>query len=351
MLPPFPIGAPMLAVNRQSHSRILDAIQDQPAFNYLVATVCVALSVIIREFLSSQAGIYLVGVTFFPSVLIAALLGGLPVGLFAAALSVICLWFFAITPTSKFSLGYIDAAILIAYAISFVIVVALAAHYRTLRIKAETEKARNDLMLQELNHRVKNLLTVIQGMSHQIAKRTEGVQEFQGALDERLASLASTHQLLVTKNWQSIRIRDLLAIQVTPFVNPTEIDVLGQAIQLEPIAAEQLGLAFHELASNCVKYGAWKYGGKVSVAWKVNSDSTLELVWTEKTGASEESHGERKGFGQLVLTTIVPQMLLGSAEWQKTDDGMAWRVTIHSDFFTLQHSTSPLISDGAVKRA
>src|SRR5262249_41785145 len=193
---------------------------------------------------------------------------GFPVGLFAATLSAVCLWFFVL-PSGLFPASYIVVGNLIVFTTSFFIVAFLGAHYRSLRLSAEADKQRVEFMMRELRHRVQNILAVVQGMSRQIAKRSPDLKTYQASLDERLASLGRTHDVLVRKNWTNVDLSELISTHVYAFNNPGEFSMAGEVILLEPLAAEQLGIALYELASNCVKYGAWKQGGKVSIEWKV----------------------------------------------------------------------------------
>jgi signal transduction histidine kinase len=122
-------------------------------------------------------------------VLIAALLGGLPVGLFAAALSAVCLWFFVL-PHGLFPISYLAVGNLAVFTASFILVAILAAQYRVLRLKSDADRQHIAFMMDELRHRVKNILAVIQGMSRQIAKRSSDLESYQEAFTKRLMALA-----------------------------------------------------------------------------------------------------------------------------------------------------------------
>src|SRR5439155_1177584 len=201
-------------------------------------------------------------------------------------ISAVSLWFFVL-PHSLFPVSYLAVANLGVFTASFIIIAILAARYRALRLKAEADKRHIDFMMQELRHRVKNTLAVVQGMSRQIAKRSPDLESYQEAFDERLASLGRTHDILATRNWTAVSLSELIRAHISVFNNPGELSMTGEAASLEPAAAEQLGLALYELASNCIKYGAWKQAGKVSIEWKVNDRGYLEFSWVE-TGAPEK---------------------------------------------------------------
>jgi len=202
-------------------------------------------------------------------------------------------------------------------------------------------------MMDELRHRVKNILAVVQGMSWQIAKRSANLESYQEAFNERLVTLARTHDILVKRNWTAVSLLDLIAAHIGAFNNAGELSVAGEVTFLEPVAAEQLGLALYELASNCIKYGAWKQAGNVSIEWSVTDHGFLELRWMER-GAREKSDNERQGFGKLILTTVIPEALSGTANWRENDDGILWQVSIHPKFFRFQDASARAIADGLV---
>jgi two-component sensor histidine kinase len=146
--------------------------------------------------------------------------------------------------------------------------------------------------------------------------------------------------ILVKRNWTAVSLSDLIAAHVSAFNNPGELSVVGEVILLEPVAAEQLGLALYELASNCIKYGAWKQAGNASIEWSVTDRGFLDFRRIE-TGVREKPNNERQGFGKLILTTVVPIALSGSANWNEDSDGIVWHVSIHPQFFKSQHSSIP----------
>jgi two-component sensor histidine kinase len=130
-----------------------------------------------------------------------------------------------------------------------------------------------------------------------------------------------------------VDLSELISTHVYAFNNPGEFSMAGEVILLEPLAAEQLGIALYELASNCVKYGAWKQGGKVSIEWKVDDKGYLALSWTE-TGAANKPNNRRQGFGNFILTAVVPAALVGSSRWTDNEHGIIWELSISPTFFT-----------------
>jgi len=173
-------------------------------------------------------------------------------------------------------------------------------------ISAEREAAaRQQLLMDELNHRVKNILATVQSIAAQLLKETSDV-ELREAFDGRLVALARTHDLLVRDNWEGASLRDLLLQEFEPYQSGegTRFVVHGPDFGLNPRAALALGMAFHELTTNAAKYGALsKPAGQVRVTWEVlraSEPSALRLKWME-TGGPPVKKREHKGFGSTLI--------------------------------------------------
>ncbi len=164
---------------------------------------------------------------------------------------------------------------------------------------------RQKLLVDELNHRVKNTLAAVQSIAAQSLKSASDA-ELRKTFEQRLVALSQTHDLLSRDHWMSASLRELLLQELTPY--RTEADarfaVEGPDLLLEPKAALALAMAFHELATNAAKYGALsKPEGRVRVGWdvvKASAPSALRLQWTE-TGGPPVKERERKGFGSTVI--------------------------------------------------
>ena len=127
-------------------------------------------------------------------------------------------------------------------------------------------------LMRELSHRSKNLLAVVQAMAGQTAKSAENVADFRRRFGERLMGLAASHDLLVNQNWLGASVEQLVRGQLSSFIDDQDPRMLicGPAVDLKAEAAEALGLALHELATNSLKYGALNDpAGKVEIAWVV----------------------------------------------------------------------------------
>ena len=184
-----------------------------------------------------------------------------------------------------------------------------------------------ELVMRELSHRSKNLLTIVQSIARQVARQTGNFNDFEAAFGARLEAFAGTHDLLVVGGWRGVDIRDLVRAQLLPFIaaDETRVSAKGPDLILNPKGAEQLGLALHELATNAAKYGALLGPhGRVHVAWQLEAEgSALRFSWKECDGPPVTTP-ERKGFGHIVLTAAVPASLDGRAGLEFPREGATW---------------------------
>ena len=168
---------------------------------------------------------------------------------------------------------------------------------------AEEKRARahQRLLIDELNHRAKNLLAIIQGIALQTFKNVPGAEGARAAFDGRLAALAEAHNLLTRQNWESAPLTQVVAGAVSPHEGtPKRFDISGPELALPPKTAVSLALALHELATNASKYGALSVtGGHVEVRWELAEDR-LRLRWREHGGPPVEVPATR-GFGTRML--------------------------------------------------
>jgi PAS domain S-box-containing protein len=164
---------------------------------------------------------------------------------------------------------------------------------------------RRQLLINELNHRVKNTLASVQAIADQTLATARSPRDALDALGERLRAMAGAHDLLTRENWESAELGSIVAAALTAFRTERADRIRvrpGPALRLVPRAALPIVLALHELATNAVKYGALSSaGGAVDVAWTVDpAGDTVELVWTE-TGGPKVEPPARKGFGSRLL--------------------------------------------------
>ncbi|SDU32477.1 sensor histidine kinase [Stappia sp. ES.058] len=177
--------------------------------------------------------------------------------------------------------------------------------------KRENERQMH-LVMRELTHRSKNLLAVIQAMARQTAARSDNPEDFVESFSARLQAMAASHDLLVSQSWYGADLRELVIAHLAQSIDPDspQIEVSGPTRSISADAAQNLGLALHELTTNAAKYGALSVlDGKLAVAWEIG-ETVVRLSWTE-TGGPHVSAPKRDGFGRMLLERLVAPALDG----------------------------------------
>jgi PAS domain S-box-containing protein len=168
------------------------------------------------------------------------------------------------------------------------------------------DEAQLRFLMRELTHRSKNLLAVIQAMARQTARYSGSTESFLEKFNARLQALAMSHDILFKKEWQSASLADLVGLQLGPYLDrrTSQVSVEGPTVLLKPDAAQNLGFALHELATNAAKYGALSVPeGRVSIAWRLLPEADgngVELDWVESCGPAVVKPAHR-GFGSMVI--------------------------------------------------
>jgi two-component sensor histidine kinase len=185
------------------------------------------------------------------------------------------------------------------------------------------------VLMREINHRSKNVLALTQAIARQI--RRHDPDDFFRSFEERLGALAASYDLLVSESWDGVAIESLARAQLAHFDDLVgrRIHFDGPPLTVRAEAAQALGMAFHELATNAGKYGALSDGaGEVRISWETDGD-LLTLSWIERGGPVVSAPG-RRGFGSVVLSDIVAAMLVGDVEMDYAPEGLSWRLTSRS---------------------
>jgi two-component sensor histidine kinase len=193
------------------------------------------------------------------------------------------------------------------------------------------------VLLRELVHRSKNLLAVVQAMSRQTAAGAVSVQEFQRKFSARLQALSMAHDLLVSQDWRGASMHDLVRAQMAYCLDVAKDSVSehalieGPKIMLKPEAAQNIGLALHELATNALSFGALsRPEGNISLKWGFE-DGRLHIEWRESGGPSL-AMTPSEGFGHKVVKRLVAQALDGEAKLSFPPDGLVWSLSIPASF-------------------
>jgi two-component system, chemotaxis family, CheB/CheR fusion protein len=164
---------------------------------------------------------------------------------------------------------------------------------------------RQQLLLGELAHRVRNTLAVVQAIAHQSMRTSQSSEEFVERFDGRLSALASSHTLLVNSEWEGADLATLTLSQLEPYTsdNPNRVRIDGEPVTLPADLATPFGLILHELATNAAKHGALaRPRGSVTIEWTVtrNDPRVLKVVWREQGGPTVQQPVTR-GFGSALI--------------------------------------------------
>ena len=165
----------------------------------------------------------------------------------------------------------------------------------------QAEAERRDLVVAEMNHRIKNTLSTVQAVAAQSARHAPTIDEFIASYRSRLSALAQSHDMLIHSGWENAPLRDIVQSALAPYGDDSgRVTIEGSAVLLAPNLTVTVALAFHELATNAAKYGSLSVTeGAVHVCWKIVPEGRArraEIVWRERGGPPVHAP-ERQGFG------------------------------------------------------
>jgi light-regulated signal transduction histidine kinase (bacteriophytochrome) len=190
-----------------------------------------------------------------------------------------------------------------------------------LRIAANTMREREesrqkqDLLIAELNHRVRNILTLIRGLIGQSRHEAEDVSSFAELVGGRIRALASAHDALTAENWSPASLKHLIEVEAEAYVSgkADRVVIEGADALLHPTAYSTMALVIHEMMTNAAKYGALcDRTGSVTITLSSDKDGDLRIAWRE-TGGPAVQAPERRGFGSTIIERSIPYELKGDA--------------------------------------
>jgi two-component sensor histidine kinase len=190
--------------------------------------------------------------------------------------------------------------------------------------KAHEEQVQ--LLMREINHRAKNMLSLVQAIARQTAAREPG--DFIRCFTERIQALAANQDLLVRNDWRGVDVDDLVRAQLAHFADlvGSRIALQGPKLRLNAVAAQAIGLALHELATNAGKYGALSMDtGHVAIGWLLDGEG-FAISWTERDGPPV-SPPKRRGFGSTVIASMAKLSVGGEVKLDYARAGLTWRLT------------------------
>jgi PAS domain S-box-containing protein len=193
-------------------------------------------------------------------------------------------------------------------------------------------RRRQQLLLAELNHRVKNMLAVVSGIAHQTARASPSIEAFSASFAGRIDALARAHEILTEGNWQAAELGSLAEALLGPYARPPDerASFAGPVLALHAKQVISVSMILHELISNAAKYGALAQPyGRITLRWErdgLGAASGVRLLWKE-TGLSGVVAPERNGFGMKMIALSAGHELNGEASMAWEDDGLAFTLT------------------------
>ena len=190
--------------------------------------------------------------------------------------------------------------------------------------KIARAEALHELLIDEINHRVKNTLATVQSLAAQTFRNGTDPAS-RGKFDARLASLGRAHDVLSAKKWEGADIKEVVEATLEPFASasPDRIAVSGPSVPMSSRAVVMLSLVLHELATNAAKYGALTgTAGRVSVSWMLKPLDMVKLYWTESGGPPVEGP-QHAGFGSTLIEKGFTAQIGGKATLRFERDGLS----------------------------
>ena len=168
------------------------------------------------------------------------------------------------------------------------------------RVELESQR---ELLILELDHRVRNTLTVVQALARLTFKDTnlQAVRQF----DQRLSALSEAHAVLTATHWTGASLKEIIARTVGAFDIQKKISVEGPDADLEPKAALCYAMALHELCTNAIKHGALRVPeGRIDIRWSIADQSRIHLIWKE-SGGPPATPSQAEGFGSRLIRDAI----------------------------------------------
>ena len=181
-------------------------------------------------------------------------------------------------------------------------------------VERQLAAERQELLIAELNHRVRNILSLIRGLVRQSKAASGSIEDYVRELDGRIHALARAHNQITSDHWGPAPLRLLIETEAAAYfaAQSNRVQCEGPDILLAPQAFATLALVFHELVTNSAKYGGLSDSGRVIVSWKLDDHGDLLIDWREHGGPPVQAP-TRAGFGSTIIRRSVPYDLGGVA--------------------------------------
>ena len=200
-----------------------------------------------------------------------------------------------------------------------------------------TERKRSEehqgVLVAELDHRVKNILATVSAVAGQTLETSGSMNHFVAALDGRIRSMATAHELLSTRHWQGMPMSELVRREFAAYASSNNTKIDGPEVMLSAEAGQAMAMVIHELVTNAAKYGALStQSGHVSVRWyrKLNGSAQLVVVWQE-TGGPKVEAPRKSGYGTGVVRDLIPYEFGGTVDFSFAPEGVRCRLEMPFD--------------------
>ena len=221
----------------------------------------------------------------------------------------------------------------------------------TLREREQAQE-RQEILIAELNHRVRNILNLIRSLISQSRGEARTVSDFTEIVGGRIHALARAHDQVTQERWSPSSLKDLVRTEAAAFLQrkADRLTVTGKDVLLTPTAFTTLALVVHELMTNAAKHGALKdSSGRVAVHIEPEDDGAVSLEWRETGGPAIGAPPKRRGFGSTIIERSVPFDLRGAADLRYEPTGLSatFRVPENHVAEVVEAETAPKVRDTA----
>jgi two-component sensor histidine kinase len=191
---------------------------------------------------------------------------------------------------------------------------------------------RQEMLVAELDHRVKNLLARVAVISTYTRQGSNSIDQFVEVLDKRIQSMANAHSLLSQSRWSGVDLADLVRNQLAPYVTMANTTIGGPDVKLTPTTTQALAMALHELVTNAAKYGALSNpNGHVSVNWDrdqlESARPCVKIEWRE-SGGPPVVKPSKLGYGTSLIRELIPHELGGAVDLAFASDGLRCKIDV-----------------------
>ena len=204
------------------------------------------------------------------------------------------------------------------------------------QIERRRHEEHRELLLNELNHRVKNTLATVQSFAVQTLRTAPTAELARETLEARLVALARAHDVLTNEHWEAANLSDVVASALSPYFAKGDTSrrcISGRELRLKPKAALTFSMVLHELATNAVKYGALSNDtGQLRIDWEITASEAkcVVLRWTE-IGGPPVQQPQRRGFGSRLIEHGIAHDMAGQVDLVFAPDGLACRIEVPLD--------------------